>query len=331
MGKRAHHPKRGSLGYSPRKRAASPIPRIRSWVEEDRVRMQGFVGYKAGTTHVIMIDDFPHSPTYGEEIKAAATVIETPPVKVCGVRAYEKNTTGLRVISEVWEPNPSKDLKRALPLPKKLNHSIDNIEKVLDKTEELRLLIHTQPRNSATPRKKPEIMEYKISGDLNDGFEYAQKVLGKELKVSDIFEEGEFLDVISITKGKGFQSPVKKWGVKHLPRKTRKGHRTAGTLGPWHPAAMMWTVPQSGKMGYHQRTEYNKRILKIGSREDEITPKGGFLGYGVVSGDFLLLHGSIPGPRNRLVRLRPAIKPPSRMPAGPPQLVYISRSSKQGA
>jgi large subunit ribosomal protein L3 len=330
MGKRAHHPKRGSLGYSPRKRAVSPIPRIRSWVDEDRVRLQGFTGYKAGTTHVIMIDDFPHSPTYGEEIKAAATVVETPPLRVCGIRAYSLDTTGLKVISEVWEPKPLKHLTKVIRLPNKFEHNASDIESVLDSVDEIRLIVHTQPWNSGASRKKPEIMEYKVSGNVTEGYAYAKEHLGKDITVSEVFEEGEYLDVISITKGKGFQSPVKRWGVKHLPRKTRKGHRTAGTLGPWHPSAMMWTVPQSGRMGYHQRTEYNKRILKVGTGKDEITPLGGFLGYGVVSSNYLLLHGSIPGPRNRLVRLRPAIRPPSRMPEGPPQILYISRESKQG-
>ncbi|MEE8401859.1 MAG: 50S ribosomal protein L3, partial [Candidatus Hydrothermarchaeaceae archaeon] len=70
MGRRAHHPRRGSLGYSPRKRAASLTPRIRSWVGASRAdaKIQGFCGYKAGTTHVTMIDDFPHSLTHNEEI-----------------------------------------------------------------------------------------------------------------------------------------------------------------------------------------------------------------------------------------------------------------------
>ncbi|MFQ6105605.1 MAG: 50S ribosomal protein L3, partial [Candidatus Hydrothermarchaeaceae archaeon] len=135
----------------------------------------------------------------------------------------------------------------------------------------------------------------------------------------------------SITKGKGFQNPLKKWGTKHLPRKTRKGHRTAGTLGPWHPAAMMWSVPTSGQMGYHQRTENNKRILKIGSRGESINPKGGFLSYGLIKGDYILLQGSIPGTRKRVVRLRPAIRPPKKLLEAKPQLTYLSLESKQGA
>lgn len=314
MGRRAHHPRRGSLGYSPRKRATRIIPRVRAWVKEDKVRMQGFSGYKAGVTHVVMADDRPNSLTYGEEITTAATVIEAPPMKVCGVRCYGEDTHGLKIVSEAWASDDTKDLAE--------------VEKNLDKTKELRLIVHAQPRLSALSKKTPEIMEYLVSGAPVKALEYAKKFFGKEIKVSEIFGEGEFVDTISITKGKGFQGALKRWGTKHLPRKTRKGRRTVGTLGPWHPAAMMWTVPTGGQMGYHQRTENNKRILKIGS--GDITPKGGFLNYGVVKGDYIILRGSVAGPRKRLIRLRPAVRPPKIKFEGKPQLTYISMESKQG-
>ncbi|MDP6459901.1 MAG: 50S ribosomal protein L3 [Candidatus Hydrothermarchaeota archaeon] len=330
MGRRAHHPRRGSLGYSPRKRASRAVPRIRSWPKEVRPRMQGFGGYKAGVTHVIMVDDYRHSLSYGEEVVMVATVIETPPMMVCGVRLYGKDASGLKVLSEAWIKDLNKDLARVLAMPKKAPGKLEDLEGRLEEGEEIRLITHTLPRLTSMSRKKPEIAEYKVSGGMAEAVEYVKGVLGKEMRVNDIFEEGEFVDTISITKGKGFQGPVKRWGVKHLPRKTRKGHRTAGTLGPWHPAAMMWRVPQGGQMGYHQRTEYNKMILKIGDKGEDINPNGGFLGYGLVKGDYMLIKGSIAGTRKRLIRMRPAIRPPKRISEGKPQLSYISLESKQG-
>ncbi|MFH1774973.1 MAG: 50S ribosomal protein L3 [Methanobacteriota archaeon] len=327
MGRRAHHPRRGSLGYSPRKRAARVVPRVRSWVKEDEVRMQGFSGYKAGVTHVAMVDDYPNSLTYGEEVTAAATIVEAPPMKVCGVRCYGEDTHGLKVLGEVWSPDAVKDLAKVFQI-KNFKNKLEDLQGAMDRAKELRLIVHTQPMLSALSKKTPEIMEYPVSGTPAQALEYAKKVFGKEIKVSDVFGEGEIVDTISITKGKGFQGALKRWGTKHLPRKTRKGRRTVGTLGPWHPAAMMWTVPTGGQMGYHQRSEINKRILKIGS--GDITPKGGFLNYGVVKGDYIILRGSVAGPRKRLIRLRPAVRPPKRK-FEKPQLTYISRESKQGA
>lgn len=331
MGRRPHHPRRGSLGYSPRKRAVSQIPRLRSRVDSSGTKIQGFLGYKAGVTHVSMIDDFSHSPTHGEEISTAATVIDAPPLKVTGMRVYTRDTRGLKVLNETWHDKPESDLSRVFPVPKKFKSNIDDVEKSLDKADELRLIVCSQPRLSGVSKKRPDLMEYGVGGSISEAFEYSKALLGREIKASDVFSEGSYIDAIAITKGKGFMDPVKKWGVKILPRKTRKGHRTAGNLGPWHPAAMMWTVPTSGQMGYHQRTAHNLRILKTGTKEEDITPKGGFLGYGKVTGDYILLKGSVPGPRNRLIRLRPAIRGPTRAIDGVPTITFISRASKQGA
>jgi large subunit ribosomal protein L3 len=93
---------------------------------------------------------------------------------------------------------------------------------------------------------------------------------------------------------------------------------------------MMWTVPTSGQMGYHQRTEYNKRVLKIGSDGEEVNPRGGFLHYGIVKNDFILLKGSTPGPQKRLTILRPSIRPPSQIVSGVPENIIISKQSMQG-
>lgn len=330
MGRRAHHPRRGSLGYSPRKRVQSQVPRIRNWVRESKVRIQGFAGYKAGTTHVAIIDDYSKSPTHGEEIATAATVIEVPPLKVLGVRVYGSDTHGLKIIGEARAKDESKDLLRVLPPAKELRSKVEDLDKLLNQAKEVRVLVYTQPRLSGLGKKTPEIMEYAVGGAPKESLEYAKKILGREIKFGEVFEAGEFIDTISVTKGKGFQGALKRWGLKHLARKSRKGHRTVGSLGPITPGATMWSVPQSGQMGHQQRTEFNKRILKIGSGSEAV-PKGGFLNYGIVNSDYVILKGSVAGPRKRLIRLRPAIRPPRRLPEGKPQVTYVSLESKQGA
>ena len=137
------------------------------------------------------------------------------------------------------------------------------------------------------------------------------------------------MDVVAITKGKGFQGPVKRWGIKILPRKSRKTKRGVAAIGPWKPARVLYTVPRAGQMGYHQRTEYNKRILKIGIDGKTITPKGGFLNYGEVKGTYIVVDGSLPGPSKRLVRLRCPVRPPKKIPETPPNITYISLESMQ--
>jgi large subunit ribosomal protein L3 len=91
----------------------------------------------------------------------------------------------------------------------------------------------------------------------------------------------------------------------------------------------MWQTPQLGQVGYHQRTEYNKRILKVGTNGAEVTPAGGIINYGLVRGDYVLIKGSVPGPSKRLIRFRDPIRYNKAQP-GEPQIVHISVQSQQG-
>jgi len=336
MGHRKKHaPKRGSLAYLPRKRAARPIGRIRHWPEyvEEPIIL-GFAGYKAGMTHVVIIDNDPNSPFYGHEIAKPVTVIDAPPLVACAIRAYEQTPYGLRTVGEAWINNLNKDLSRVFPIPKNYDtdKALEKLEENLDKIDELRLVVHTQPRMaSGVPKKKPDVMEYKIGGKtIEEQFEYAKSILGNEIRVRDVLREGSFVDVIAVTKGKGFQGVIARWGVRRKQHKSRKTVREVAAIGSWHPARVRYTVPRAGQMGYHQRTEYNKLVLKIGENGQEITPLGGFPRYGIIRGDYVLLLGSCPGTVKRLIRLRYAIRPPKEVVKELPQIIYISTSSKQG-
>jgi len=324
-----HRPRRGSLAYSPRKRAKSEIPRIRSWPQRDEPQIQGFAGYKAGMTHVMMVDDVPNSPTEGLEISVPVSVVETPPMKIAALRAYQQTLYGKRVVVETWASDISGSLAKLRPLPKGVALDVGSF----DGADEIRVLVYTSPAAvSGIPKKVPELMEMPVGGDdANTAYTYAHDMLGKEIESVNVFNEGMLIDVTAITKGKGVQGPVKRWGVTIQDRKAFRGGkgRHIGNLGPWNPARVRWTVPQLGQMGYQQRTEYNKRILKIGSDGTTVTPAGGFIGYGAVKGAYVLLHGSIPGPSKRLVRMRHASRPKKTANAVP-ELSYISLQSKQG-
>lgn len=326
-----HRPRRGSLAFSPRKRAKSVIPRVRSWPECSEVRMQGFAGYKAGMTHVIMIDDRKNSPTYGDEIVVPATVIETPPMKVAAVRVYKKSQYGMQIAAEAWAENLDGFLERRVKIPRKAP-DMEKLKNAAEEASEIRVITYTQPYLiTGVPKKVPDVMEHKIGGNVEEALDYAISKLGKEISISEVFEEGAIIDVIAVTKGKGFQGPVKRWGVITLDAKHARSskHRRVGNLGPWNPHHVRWTVPQAGQTGFHQRTEYNKRVIKIGENGEEITPKGGFLHYGIIRTHYVLVAGSVPGSVKRLVRMRDAIRPPKAEFDGV-NLVYVSTTSKQG-
>jgi len=329
-------PNRGSMAFSPRKRARSETPHVSSWaaVEGDDPKILGFAGYKVGMSHIMAVDYRKKSTTAGQEIRMPVTIVEIPPMKVIGARGYIQDTYGLRTLTEAWEKKIDKDLERTLPIPK--GHNAKEAWKKMSDSdlEEVRLLVHTQPRMvTGIPKKRPEIMEMAVGGGSVDAqIEFAKEMMGKEFTMSDFTQDGEMLDAIAVTTGYGFQGHVKRWGVKLLTHKNSKHRRMIGNLGPFSPGYVVSTVPQAGQTGYHQRTEYNKRLLKIGDNPDEINPKGGFLNYGLIRGNYALLHGSLPGPSKRLIRFRKAVRFHGKKTDSVvvPEITMISQESQQG-
>jgi large subunit ribosomal protein L3 len=335
---KGHRPKRGSLAFSPRVRAKSHVPRFNSWPDAaGEPKLQDFAGYKVGMTHVVMVDDTKNSLTEGMEISVPVTVVETPAVRVAAIRAYGNSTHGEKALSEAWTADLDESLGKSIVFPKESNteEALAKLESLVEegKVTDIKVITYTLPKKlTGVPKKNADLMETAVSGsDVKAKLEYAKSVLGAEIKITDVFNEGAFVDVAAITTGKGTQGPVKRWGINLQKNKhSRQGSlRQIGTLGPWHPAVVRWTIPQMGQMGYHQRTEYNKRILKLGEDGEEITPAGGFLNYGLVRGEYILIKGSIPGPSKRLVRLRDPMR--SKVSAmGEPEIVHVSTQSKQG-
>jgi len=330
---RVRSPKRGSRSFSPRKRAKSIAGRIDFWPDvEEGPQLLGFAGYKAGMTHVFLIEDRERAPDYGREVRNAATVIDSPPMVVCAVRAYVKTGEGLEALTEAWMENPPPDIGRRVKRPRGVapEEELDWIASELDTVDEIRVVAATQPRLSSVPKKRPELMEIKIGGGTREEqLGLARELLGRTVRASDVFEAGESIDMIGVTKGKGFQGPVKRWGIRILQRKSRKTKRGVASIGPWHPARVMPGVPRAGQMGFHGRTEYNKRILLLGPDGERVTPKGGFNRYGVVNGDFLVVKGSVMGPAKRMIKLRKAARR-SRYPGEAPQVTYVHAEYLRG-
>ena len=361
MGRRRKNaPRRGSLAYLPRGRAAKPVGKINHWpeVDADKPRLLGLGGYKAGMSFIYVLGDIRGNPTFGQEVHRPVTIVETPPLVVCAIRGYAKTPTGLNPVLETWAEKLPADMNRVLVLPVKKeeeekgekakeeekgeakaakleNETKRKLAKPPARTGELidiRAVVATQPRETGSHHKKPEIFEVKVAGGSSEEqLSYLEGLLGKEVRASNIFQEGDYVDVIGITKGKGIQGPVKRWGVKTLPHKSRKTVRGVGTLGPWTPHYVMYTVPRAGQMGFHQRTEINKRILRIGDDGWNLAPKGGFSHYGAIRKDYIILSGSVPGPAMRMIKLRCAMRPPTKREENKIVISYTPFSSRIAA
>ncbi len=330
---RRHRPRRGSLGFSPRSRSARIVPRIRHWSPGPKQpAIEGFAGYKVGMTHAFIVDYRKRSTTAGQEVVVPVTVVEVPPLRVVAARIYRRQPYGAQVSAEVWGGSSAPQLARTIPehpeSPAGARESFGKAE-----GEEVRLIVHTQPHLlSGTPSKTPEIFEVRVAGEKpEERRTFALAQLGKELSLETLTKEGDFLDVIAVTKGKGFQGHTKRWGVKLQPRKNSKHRRMIGTLGPHNPSFVTYRIPQAGQMGFHRRTQYNLRVLKVvrDPRTDPVTPQGGFPHYGEVRSSCVVLHGSLPGPAKRLLRFRLPIR--SQVVAVEKvDIRYFSTRSKQG-
>jgi len=301
--------------FWPRKRAKRQHSRIRHHPELKETKLSGFAGYKVGMTHAIAIDNRPASHTKGEDLFIPLTVIECPPVTVASIRLYKRTPYGLKLAGE--HTTKSDQAKLA------------EYEKEIDKYAVVRVNVQTQPKLTGIGKKKPELFEMAIGGNVQGQMEYAKQLLGKEVKLQDVFREGQQVDIYAVTKGKGFQGPVKRFGVALRPHKSEKGRRGPGNLGPW-TGNRSWTVAHAGKMGYHNRLERNRWIVKIADSAKGIDSKGGFLQYGVVKNPYILLKGSVQGPRKRLVKLMHAARHNKLVPEHAPQITYLSLQSKQG-
>jgi large subunit ribosomal protein L3 len=317
-------PVRGSHGYWPRTRASRIYPAITSWPAVADVKPLGFAGWKAGMSHAMLIETNPNSRTKGQPISTPVTVIECPPLTVFGYRVYSRSGAFSSSSVDVLAEKLSTNLGRKIPLPKaaKTAAQVAKLEKVKN-ISCVRLLAHTQP----VFKKRPEIFELAIGGASEKQLEYAKSVLGKEIKSSDIFKPGDYVDAIAVTKGKGFQGPVKRFGIKIFRRKAQQMQRHTGSLGTTEPGKVRHTVPQAGQLGFFTRTDLNKRVVKIGSGTD-VNPSGDWLRYGKVRGDYIILAGSVPGPTKRLIRLRTAMRPPRAR--NPVYIKSISTASMQG-
>ena len=311
------------MQFWPRVRARFSYARIRNWPAGKEAKLLGFAGYKVGMTHLLINDNNPHSLTKGTEIFCPATIVECPPLKTASIRFYKNTQNGQKLISELVADSFDKELDRKIVSSKKKGKEADDFDFI-------RMLCYTQPKLTGIGKKKPEVFEIAAGGSKEQQLAYAKEKLGKEISISEVFKEGQQLDAHSLTTGRGFQGPLKRFGVQLRHHKSEKSRRNPGSLGPWKAQGhVMWRTAHAGKTGYYLRTEYNKIILKIGNKADDVNAKGGFINYGVVKNPFILVKGSIAGPQKRLIRFTEPMRP-KRSILEAPQITHTSIESKQG-
>jgi large subunit ribosomal protein L3e len=357
------------MGFLPRKRCRRVRGRIRTFPKDDPSQaphLTAFLCYKAGMTHVVRELDRPGSKMHKKEVVEAVSVMEAPPMIVVGLVGYVKTPRGLRCLKTVWAQHLPEQFKRCFyknwARSKKkafCNYSQSlmgaegkkSYEQAVAKIKKfavvVRLIAIGQVKLLKIGQKKAHCMEIQINGgSIADKVEFGLKLFESSIPVDSVFKESEVVDCIGVTRGHGFEGVIHRWGVTRLPRKTHKGLRKVACIGAWHPARVGFTVPRAGQNGFHHRVEANKKIYKIGKSalvdkanakcetdltDKTITPLGGFVRYGIVREDYLLIKGSVPGPIKRVMTIRKALRiKTNKAFTEEVQVKFIDTSSKFG-
>lgn len=134
---------------------------------------------------------------------------------------------------------------------------------------------------------KAGIAPKKILAEFSRFEEGHRKELGDILNV-DVFVEGEYVDVVGHSKGKGFQGVVKRHGFGGVGQKTHGQHdrlRAPGSIGASsYPSRVFKGIRMAGRMG-------NVRVKMINSLVLKVIPEK----------NLILLKGSVPGPKGSYI------------------------------
>jgi len=370
------------LGFLPRKRCSHNRGRIKAFPPDTTDKpphMTAFLGYKAGMTHILRDVDRAGSKLNKKETLEAVTIIETPPMFVVGLVGYKPTPRGLKTFGTVWADHLDESVKRrfyknwyrASKVEKDgqkqgrafTRYAADSVAKPTLRKEQLkqladnctiiRALAHTQIKKIGLRQKKAHLAEIQINGGktVADKVAFGHDLFEKTFPVTSVFTKNDMIDVIGVTRGKGFAGVVSRWGVTRLPRKTHRGLRKVACIGAWGPHKVSHSVARAGQRGYHHRTQINQKIYRIGAAcrnkegklvefnaataqdlsQKAITPLGGFVHYGNVDEDFIMLKGGVIGPVKRVITLRKSLlAQTTRKAAENIELKFIDTSSKFG-
>jgi len=192
-----------------------------------------------------------------EGVNIACTVIEAGPCVVTQVKSEE--TDGYRAVQLAFGEKKEKNTSKA---------AIGHFKKA-----------------STTPKRN--IVEFR---DFKKEFE-GMVELGKEIRVQDVFVEGDFVDAVGTSKGKGFQGVVKRHGFAGVGGQTHGQHNRLRAPGSMGNASFASRVPKgkrlAGRMGGDRVKVTNLRVVKI-----------------MPDQNLIILSGSLPGAKNSTVILQ---------------------------
>jgi len=140
---------------------------------------------------------------------------------------------------------------------------------------------HFQAAGTSCKRRIIEFRDYHEGDELE---------IGDEIRVTDVFDEGDIIDVVGISKGKGFQGVVKRHGFKGVGSRTHGQHnreRAPGSIGASsYPSRVFKGMRMGGRQGNQKVTMSNINVVRI-----------------LTDQNLMLVKGAVPGPKGGFVEL----------------------------
>ena len=298
-------PRKGSLQFWPRKRINKFLPRV-NWnaIESAKTGLKGFIVYKAGMASAEVKDMTSNSMTKDKKIVLPVTILEAPKSKIFSVRLYKDGLVKKDVLAEQFD----KELKKKIKVPKQpVKGGLNSVN--AEDYDNVSVIVYSIVKKTGI-KKKPDMAEVGLVGSsVGEKLEFVKSNLNKELSINDFFADGELVDFRGLTKGKGLQGPVRRFGIHLKAHKSEKGVRRPGNVGPWHPARVTYRVPMAGQLGKFTRVHYNQKIISLGSNEEIKNTLKSIKNYGNVNTDYVIVAGSVQGvPKRQLLITAPLRK-----------------------
>ncbi|KAB0368450.1 hypothetical protein FD755_020216 [Muntiacus reevesi] len=306
-------PRHGSLGFLPRKRSSRLRGKVKRFPKGDfskPVHLTAFLGYKAGMTHIVREVDRPGSKVNKKEVVEAVTIVETPPMVTVGIVGYVETPQGLWTFKTIFAEHISdkykrrfyknwhKSKKKAFPKYCKKWQDVDgkkqlemDFSSMKKYCQVIRVIAHTQMRLLPLLQKKAHLMESQVNGGtVAEKLDWARERLEQQVPVNQVLGQDEMTDVIGVTKGKGYRGVASRWHTKKLPHKTHRGLRRIYKISQGY-------LIKDGKL------IKNNASTDHDLSDKSINPLGGFVHYGQVTNDLVMLKGCVVGTKKRVLTL----------------------------
>lgn len=266
----------------------------------EKTKEQGFLGliaYKVGMATAYIKDNTPKTQSSGKQIAIPVTILEVPNMKIYAIRFYKHGKAVKDIVV-----SKDKELKRKVRLPKDLK-AFDSA--VPQEYDDVRAVLYSMPWQ-ADLKKTPDLTEVAVKSA--NKLEYLKTLIGKEISLADM-PKFSMVDLRGLTTGRGLVGPMKRFGLNLRQHKSEKGRRRPGSLGPWHPARVMFVTPMAGQLGMFTRVHYNAKVITSGTiAQKDINPKIGFKRYGNIKTSYLVVKGSVQGTPKRQLILTPSFR-----------------------